>query len=150
MTREFLNPPKGGGKGQYAFQPGSGRKGSRFAALSLGSTNKRGQMNKTEGEYAALLEAQKLAGEIVAWWFEPFSLRLTNPPEGVGCFYSPDFMVLYPDGSTVIRDAKGSGIDNDASVVRVKCAAELYPLWKFEIVKKKSKKDGGGWSIRVV
>lgn len=110
--------------------------GHRFQGLSKGSVVKRGLglMNKTEARYAAMLEEMLHRGEIVKWWFEPFSLRLTSPPAGRACHYKPDFMLLYPDGETVIVDIKGDGINNDASIVRAKSAAEQYFLWHFWIV----------------
>lgn len=112
------------------------KSGNRFQGLSKGSVAKRGigLMNKTEARYAAMLEEMKDQGEIVAWWFEPMSLRLTSPPEGRGVRYTPDFMLLYPDGETVIVDVKGDGINNDASMVRTKAAAERYFLWHFWFV----------------
>lgn len=110
--------------------------GHRFQGLSKGSVVKRGQglMNKTEARYAAMLGEMLERGEIVKWWFEPFSLRLTLPDEGRGVRYTPDFMLLYPDGETVIVDIKGGGVNNDASLVRAKCAAERFFLWHFWFV----------------
>lgn len=122
----------------------------RFQHLSKGRIAKRGEMNKTEAKYAAELEERKLAGEIVAYWFEPFSLRLSSPEGGQPARYTPDFLVLMPDGLTVVEDVKGSGLDDKAAIVRIKCAAEQYPLWKFRIVKAKRVKDGGGWTIKEV
>lgn len=123
------------------------RKGSRFDGLNRGRIAKRGEMNATERKYAAELDAKKLTGEIVNYWFEPFSLRLTHPPEGQPARVTPDFLILMPSGILFIDDVKGSGVDNDASIVRMKCAAELYPLWRFRIVKQRTKKQGGGWDI---
>lgn len=124
--------------------------GHRFSGLSKGRTGKRGEMNKTEAKYAAELELRKLAGEIVGYWFEPFSLRLSSPPEGQPARYTPDFMVLMPDGLTIIEDVKGSGLDDNAAIVRIKTAAEIFPLWRFRIVKQRRVKDGGGWELKEV
>ena len=124
--------------------------GSRFDRLSRGLNRKRGEMNKTEAKYAGELEAKKLAGEIVGYWFEPFSLRLSSPPAGQPARYTPDFMVLYPDGETHLEDVKANGPDDFAAIVRIKCAAEMYPLWRFRIVRQRRVKDGGGWDIKEV
>lgn len=124
--------------------------GSRFDVLSKGKTIGRGNMNLTEATYARELDIRKAAGEIVAWWFEPLSVRLSSPPMGQPARYTPDFMVLYPDGLTEIIDVKGTGIDNEASLVRLKCAAELFPLWRWRLVKKRTKRQGGGWKITEV
>lgn len=122
----------------------------RFEILSKGRTKKRGKMNRTEAKYASELEERKTAGEIVAYWYEPFSLRLSNPDEGQPARYTPDFLILMPDGLTYVDDVKGSGLDDTAAAVRAKTAAEIYPLWVFRIVKQRRVKDGGGWKIREV
>ena len=124
--------------------------GQRFSRLSKGRVTARGEMNRTETKYANELTVRKLAGEIVDFWFEPFSLRLSSPPEGQPARYTPDFMVLMPDGLTVVEDVKGTGPDDLAAIVRIKSAAERFPLWKFRIVKQQTKKAGGGWEIREV
>ena len=61
-----------------------------------------------------------------------------------------DFMVLMPDGLTLVEDVKGTGPDDLAAIVRIKSAAERFPLWKFRIVKQRTKKAGGGWDVREV
>lgn len=126
------------------------KQGHRFSRLSKGRVSARGEMNRTETKYANELTVRKLAGEIVDFWFEPFSLRLSSPPEGQPARYTPDFMVLMPDGLTVVEDVKGTGPDDLAAIVRIKSAAERFPLWKFRIVKQQTKKAGGGWEIREV
>lgn len=120
----------------------------RFSGLNVGLRRQRGEMNGTETRYANELEAKRQAGEISDWWFEPMSLRLTHPPEGQPCTFSVDFMVLMNNGLVFMDEVKGSGIDNDASIVRLKCAAEMYPLWRFRLVKERTKKSGGGWEVR--
>lgn len=114
--------------------------GNRFQYLSKGRRSERGVMNKTEAKYA---EELKLDPDVHRFWFEPFSLRLTAPAEGQPARFTPDFLVLMNDGTTYVDDVKGTGIDNEASYVRAKCAAELYPLWLFRIVKQQTKKAGG-------
>lgn len=101
-------------------------------------------MNRTEAEFALLLEMRP---EVMRVWFEPFSVRLSSPPEGQPARYQPDFMVLLADGTTEVYEVKGSGIDNEASKVRAKCAAEAFPLWVWKFAKKQRKKDGGGFKI---
>ena len=113
--------------------------GNRFTGLSKGRTAKRGMMNKTETRYAADLEIMKANGTIINYWFEPFSLRLSHAASGQPARYTPDFLLLYPDGRTVVVDVKGGMVDN-AAIVRAKCAAELFSLWEFWIVQWKDKK----------
>lgn len=124
---------------------------TRFDALSRGKVTARGEMNRTESAYAAELDAMIAAGQLLRYWFEPFSLRLSNPPKGQPARYTPDFLLLFPDGRTVIVDVKtSSGFDDFASGVRIKCAAEQFPLWEFWRVRRKRKKDGGGWTCEEV
>lgn len=113
-------------------QPSSG---NRFTRLSKGLVRERGKMNKTETAYAEWLKARVVTGEIVDWWFEPLSLRLSHPDQGQPARFSPDFMVLYPDGTTCFDDTKGKMTDF-AAMVRIKAAAELYPLWRFRVATK--------------
>ena len=124
---------------------------SRFDVLSKGRVTTRGSMNKSEARYAdEVLEFGRASGKVVQWWFEPFSLRLSSPDAGQPARYTPDFMVLHCDGLTEIIDVKtASHFDDKASLVRIKCAAELYPLWKFRIVRP-NKKIKGGWESQEV
>lgn len=55
-----------------------------------------GAMNKTEAQYANYLEHEKLAGHIVAWWPQPFALKLP----GWRQTYKPDFLVQYAPNAT--------------------------------------------------
>ena len=117
---------------------------NRFAILSRGERRQRGEMNETEAEYSELLTADP---DVHAWWFEAITLRYSHPNKGQPGTYTPDFVILMKDGTTILDDVKGSGIDNDAAKVRVKACAELFPLWKFRVAKKRAKKNGGGFAI---
>lgn len=119
-------------------------KNTRFDILSRGLRRKRGEMNKTEQRYAEWLSAD---ASVYKWWYEPGSLRLSSPTEGQPARYSPDFLVLMTNGDTYFDDVKSGGFDDNAAIVRIKCAAELYPLWKFRLVKPIAIKRGGGFSI---
>lgn len=108
----------------------------RFQALGR---LKRGQMNKTEAEYAAHLELLKSAGEIQWYSFEAMKFRLAD-----NTFYTPDFIVLCADGKLEAHEVKGYWTDD--ARVKTKVAAEMHPL-QFIAVKKQSKKAGGGWDF---
>lgn len=47
------------------------------------------EMNKVEAAYAHYLEFERLAGRIVAWWPQPFALKLP----GWRQTYRPDFLI---------------------------------------------------------
>ena len=99
-----------------------------------------GQMNKTEEAYAADLEALKLQGSVLWWKFEAVTFKIANNTR-----YTPDFQVFYADGIFECVDAKGGGPIDPKSIVKVKCAADQFPLFRFVIEQRKAKKDGGGW-----
>lgn len=112
------------------------RGGSRFDILAKGLVRTRGKMNSAESKYAAMLDGLVLAGDVAWWRFEPFSLRLTECSKGQPARYTPDFLVLMPDGTTFLDDLKSrKGFDDPASLVRIKVAADQYSLWRFRIVR---------------
>jgi hypothetical protein len=114
---------------------GSG--GSRFTRLAQGLNRKRGEMNQTEAAYEKwVLEPAKEAGEILDWWYEPLTVRLSHPPAGQPAKYTPDFMILAADGTVYMDDVKGSGPDDPAAIVRIKSAAEIFPLFVWRLAKK--------------
>lgn len=98
-----------------------------------------GAMNKTEAAYAAHLESQRAAGQVLWFRFEGLKLRLAD-----NTFYTPDFAVMAADGQLECHEVKGYWQDD--ARVKIKVAAEQYPL-TFLAVKAKAKKDGGGWAV---
>jgi len=83
-----------------------------------------GVMNKLEGRYAEYLEGQKLAGEIIAWQFEPIKFRLAK-----ATFYSPDFLVIVKNNRIRFDEVKGYWEDD--ARVKIKVAANLFPWFEF-------------------
>ena len=103
-----------------------------------------GVMNGLEKAWSLHLQEQKHAGEIVEWWFEPMSIRLARPR----CGYKPDFMVVTKDGFVEFHETKGHM--EAAAFVRLKVAAEKFPQFVFRLIKKRLKRDGGGFSVEIV
>lgn len=125
---------------------------SRFTLLAKGLRRKRGERNENEAAYERFLANEKDAGRVVDWWFEPMSLRVTASDKGDAVRYSPDFMVLAADGTVYMDDVKakakrGKTFDDPASLVRVKAAADRYPLFVFRLVRPTG---GGGFEFREV
>lgn len=121
---------------------------SRFRHLARGLNRKRGEMNRTEAAYAAVLDGMKASGEVVAYWFEPASFRLSSPPEGQPARVTPDFMVLMASGEVWVVDCKtSSGFDDNAGIVRLKCGAESFPLFRWFVARQRLKRDGGGFEL---
>lgn len=109
---------------------------------------RRKAMNQTESAFAAILEAKKLAGEIVSYEYEGMTLRwgkLDNIQ------YTPDFFVIeYMHGSAlsptpcvriVFIETKGSHIWPQA-MQKFKQARNEWPLFRFEMWQRKK----GQWT----
>jgi len=94
-----------------------------------------GRMNKTEAAYAYRLETLRTAGEIAWYGFEPLKLRLAS-----NTFYTPDFMVMLLDGLIELHEVKGFWRDD--ARVKIKVAAERFPMFRFVAVKKRTKNRG--------
>ncbi len=105
-------------------------------------------MNKTEAEFALMLEAQKRAGEILRYEFEGITLRWADMR------YTPDFVVFYrafdvrkrigtleemkEDRETTsikLIEVKGGHIW-DRDIVRFKGARAYWPEFSFEMIQK--------------
>lgn len=102
-----------------------------------------GHMNKTEAAFARHLEAEKQAGRVLEYYFEPFRLRLA-----AATFYSPDFLVLTPAHFLEVIEVKGHWEDD--ARVKIKVAAKLFWWMTFKAVRPKHRKQGGGWSIEEI
>lgn len=101
---------------------------------------KEGQMNQTEKRYAAYLEGEKHAGRVSSYWFESLKLKIADH----SCFYTPDFLVLRPDGSLELHEVKGSPrIFQDDAKVKTKAAATQYPFKVFVVYPEKR----AGWKV---
>lgn len=79
-------------------------------------------MNATEKRYADVLDAEKKAGDVLEWWFEPFSLRLAP-----STYYRPDFLVMRSTGRVELHEVKGAYVQEDAWI-KTKVAAAMYPF----------------------
>lgn len=100
---------------------------------------KTGEMNATEREYARVLELRRQAGQIDWFKFEGITFKLADDTR-----YTPDFAVLNADGTLEMHEVKGHFVDD--AKVKVKVAADMFPV-RFVVVKKRRKKDGGGWEV---
>ena len=95
-------------------------------------------MNKTEMRYAYHLNDLQLAGKVLTWMFEPFSLRLAKKT-----FYRPDFMVVTDERLIEIHEVKGHWEDD--ARVKIKVAAKHFPMFKFKAIKS----ENNGWKIEL-
>ncbi|MDO8033600.1 DUF1064 domain-containing protein [Janthinobacterium sp. SUN128] len=98
-----------------------------------------GTMNQTEAAYARTLELGKAAGEVAWYKFEGLKFRLAD-----NTFYTPDFAVQLADGALEAHEVKGHWQDD--ARVKIKIAADMYPM-RFFAIQALPKKAGGGWKV---
>ena len=110
--------------------------------VAIGSERDQG-MNKTEAEYAGMLEERKARREIAWWKYEAITFKLADDTR-----YTPDFAVMLPNGEFEIHETKGGFIREDGWQ-KLKIAAGMFPF-RFFLCQKLAKKDGGNWSIREI
>jgi len=91
-------------------------------------------MNKTEAEYARILDARCLD-----WEFESLKFRIGKA--GKRCWYTPDFLVVVSSqgdcghDNLEIHEVKGGFIRDDARV-KLEAAARLYPQFRWIMAQK--------------
>lgn len=104
----------------------------------MGPRHVRGQMNKSEADYAGYLQGLLLAGKIDWFSFESVTLRLAKLTS-----FTPDFVVVLADGTIEFHEVKaGAGgpgasrpLVEDDAMVKLKVASEMFPatfrlVWK--------------------
>ena len=144
MTQqESLFPSTGTGRGDLNSNA------SRIDMRTLGNglfalgRKRAGEMNKTEKRYSQYLQARKVIGEISWFRFEPMTLKIAND-----CRYTPDFVVLLPDGRIQLHDIKGSKyVFTEDAKVKMKVVAQSFPFYEVFAVYPRPIKEGGGWSF---
>ncbi len=108
-------------------------------AVAANVAPRRGKMNKTEAEFAMILEARKRKGEISRYVFEGITLRWNDVR------YTPDFIVSgyspFEHEITLI-EVKGPFIkgNRERAVERFRHAKTFWPEFTFELHQKT--KDG--------
>jgi hypothetical protein len=95
-------------------------------------------MNGWETKFSDELEIQKRAGFIKWYGFEAIRLRLAG-----GCTYCPDFAIELVSGKMRFVEIKGH--IRTASMIRFKVAVEQHPWAEFQMIRKASNANGGGW-----
>jgi len=90
--------------------------------------------SKWEEQYRNMLELKYRACEILAYEYESITFRLAPKTT-----YTPDFMVVLPDGKVQIHEVKGFARED--AIIKFKVAAQQNPWFEFIMVKK-SKNEG--------
>lgn len=112
----------------------------RFQALGRRPKGEARKMNKTEAEWATMLEIRKRAGEVAWYGFEVIKIRLADKT-----FYEPDFLVMLANGELEVHEVKGGFVMDDARM-KFKVCAEHFParlVWAQKI-------KGGAWKVEVL
>ena len=109
------------------------------AAMYAKGRLKAGELNGTEQAYQEHLAQRHHAGEIAWFKFEGITFKLADDTR-----YTPDFTVMLADGRMQVHEVKGFWTDD--ARVKIKVASALFPF-EFFAIKKKAKKDGGGWAV---
>ena len=107
------------------------------AVTSVTPRPQRGVMNRTEAAYAEILEARRLAGEVLWYEFEGMTLRLARRTH-----YRPDFPVLTPTG---LQFHEVKGFMRDDAWLKLKLAARAFPFPFFVV-----RRVRGEWSTQEV
>lgn len=102
--------------------------------------------SKAEALYAAELDAQLRAGEIIGWEYEPWSMKLTEArvvgdKTRPGVRYTPDFVIVTPINRLRIVEVKG--FQREAAIARFKMASDKWPWFEWIMVRRK----GAGWEV---
>lgn len=99
-----------------------------------------GEPNKGEAAYGRHLEFEKQQGRVLWFGFEKIKFRI-----GKKCFFTPDYFVVFADGSIEIVDVKGRKGDGyycrEDAKVKLRAAASMFPFNVAVVWPEK----GGGW-----
>lgn len=85
-----------------------------------------------EADYAALLAARQMAGDVIVWRYESVTLAIGN-----GCRYTPDFMVVRNDG--VIEMVEVKGRPREDGMIKLKVASKAFPEFRWLLVRRNGK-----------
>lgn len=81
-------------------------------------------MNRLETDYWSYLDMLKTIGEVHDFRFESLKFKMANRT-----FYTPDFLVIKPDGAVEIHEVKGFWEDD--ARVKIKVIAEQHSWFIF-------------------
>lgn len=87
----------------------------------------------------------RLRGEIKRWWYQPFKVRLSR----IQNWFTVDFFAVMADDTMTAYETKGSwrAPGQDRQHVKIKVAADEYPIYRWVVAMQRRKKDGGGWKF---
>ncbi len=100
--------------------------------------------SQLENDYFNYLYALKQAGEIKAFTYEAFSVRLAWGTSTRSKKYTPDFLVINAEGEVEFHETKGSknARGQKMALDRLDRAQAKYDYFRWVLVEKN---DQGGW-----
>src|SRR5690606_40256723 len=98
---------KQGRPGRRCWRRSVRRQGKPQAAMQALGRLEKGERNKTDAEYEALLEGQRQAGVVLAYYFEAMTLQLA-----LDLRYTPDFLVMMADRTPELHEVKAHWVDD--------------------------------------
>lgn len=107
-------------------------------ARGWGRRKAAGVMNRLEQGWELVLAERQATGRIVWFKYEAVTFKLAPDLR-----YTPDFLVMLPDGTLECHECKGFFAEHNK--VKVKAAAAMFPF-RFVLVQRAAKKSGGTWS----
>ncbi len=100
-----------------------------------------GQMNKLEARYAEYLKEQQRMGYVEWFAYEGVKFKLADKT-----YYTPDFIIMRPDGAIEIHDTKGTTTAKrksgervkqpfyeEHSAIKIKACADKFPFRFFMV-----------------
>ena len=102
---------------------------------------KDGFASQLERDFSEVLETWKMEGKILEWAYEPLTMRLAKRTT-----YTPDFLTQDESGLLTVWEVKGF-MREDANV-KLKTAVEKFPFFRWVLVTRARKRDGGHWEYK--
>lgn len=96
----------------------------------------RPKLNRTELKYRDMLAEKKHAGQIIDFKVQQLTLKIADD-----CRFTPDFSVINSDQTITLIDVKG--FEREDAVIKMKCAAQMFPEFRFEMVEWRK----GEWNV---
>jgi len=106
----------------------------------IGQRKTPGVMNKLESAYHELLDDRFRRGEVLWFRYEAITLKLAHDTR-----LTPDFAVMLADRTLEFHETKGPFARED-SLVKLKCAAEMFPAIFRLVTRDKDR----GWGSKVI
>lgn len=100
-------------------------------------------LNKLEQAWLEVLRRRMNDGAVRHIGIQDHGLKI-----GDHCRYHPDFMTIDTEGQITFWETKG--FMRDDAQVKIKVAARTFPFYRFVLVKRRTKAQGGGFEETLI